>query len=41
MFQSGYGDGVYPAYWGIDKDGNITSLVIDFLVLLLPKEQGV
>ena len=41
MFQSGYGDGVYPAYWGIDKDGNITSLVIDFLVLLLPKVQGV
>lgn len=41
MFQSGYGDGVYPSYWGIDKDGNVTSLVIDFLVLLLPKEQGV
>jgi len=39
MFQSGYGDGVYPAYWGIDKNGQVTSLVIDFLVLLLPDEQ--
>jgi hypothetical protein len=37
MFQSGYGDGVYPAYWGIDKEGQVTSLVIDFLVLLLPE----
>lgn len=34
MFHSGYGDGTYPAYWGIDKDGNTVSLVIDFFVLL-------
>ena len=34
MFHSGYGDGLYPSYWGIDKDGNVVSLVIDFFVLL-------
>ncbi|GAB5465675.1 MAG: DUF4241 domain-containing protein [Candidatus Kapaibacteriales bacterium] len=39
MFQSGYGDGIYPAYWGIDKSGNITSLVIDFFVVLLPDHE--
>jgi hypothetical protein len=37
MFQSGYGDGSYPSYWGIDENGEIVSLVIDFLVLLVPK----
>jgi hypothetical protein len=36
MFQSGYGDGAYPAYWGIDENGEVTSLVIDFFVLLAP-----
>lgn len=36
MFQSGYGDGVYPAYWGMTKNNEIVSLVIDFHVLLLP-----
>ena len=39
MFQSGYGDGMYPAYWGIDKNGEITSLVIDFFVVLLPDDE--
>ncbi len=34
MFEAGYGDGVYPSYWGISKDGKILSLVIDFQVLL-------
>lgn len=33
MFHSGFGDGTYPAYWGIDKKGEVASLVIDFLVL--------
>lgn len=37
MFQSGYGDGLYPAYWGIDDQGNVTSLVVDFFVLNLPE----
>ena len=31
MFHSGYGDGMYSSYWGIDKDGEVVSLVIDFL----------
>ncbi len=39
MFHSGYGDGLYPAYWGINKNGKIVSLVIDFLVLLLPEDE--
>lgn len=38
MFQSGYGDGVYPAYWGMTKNDEVVSLVIDFFVLLLPDE---
>jgi len=29
---SGYGDGAYPAYWGVADDGTITDLVVDFLV---------
>jgi hypothetical protein len=33
MFHSGYGDGRYPAYWGINKQGETTSLIIDFFVL--------
>lgn len=36
MFNSGYGDGLYPAYWGIDEKGDTVSLVIDFFVLLVP-----
>lgn len=38
MFQSGWGDGVYPSYWGLDEAGSITDLVIDFHVVLLPPE---
>ncbi|PDY46652.1 cytoplasmic protein [Bacillus pseudomycoides] len=33
MFRSGYGDGFYPSYWGIDENGKIVSLVTDFQVL--------
>jgi len=32
MFHSGYGDGAYPCYWGIDGRGKICSLVVDFQV---------
>jgi hypothetical protein len=32
MFHSGFGDGYYPCYWGLDKDGQLTALVIDFQV---------
>ncbi len=38
MFTSGEGDGSYPIYWGIDKDGNPASLIIDFNVLDLTSE---
>lgn len=33
MFHSGFGDGVYPCYWGIDEKEEICSLVVDFMVL--------
>lgn len=33
IFQSGFGDGAYPAYWGISEEGEIVSLIIDFFVL--------
>jgi len=33
---SGYGDGAYPAYWGVAGDGTITDLVVDFLVDPVP-----
>ncbi|WP_410982807.1 DUF4241 domain-containing protein [Bacillus cereus] len=33
MFRSGYGDGFYPSYWGVDEKGDIVSIVTDFQVL--------
>ncbi len=38
MFHAGYGDGFYPAYWCMTKEGEIVSLIIDFQVLLGPPE---
>jgi Protein of unknown function (DUF4241) len=32
MFSSGWGDGYYPAYWGLNDNGDVTELVIDFLI---------
>jgi hypothetical protein len=32
MFHSGWGDGMYPCYWGKTDKGEICSLVVDFLV---------
>lgn len=29
-FSSGFGDGLYPTYWGFDGDGNICCLITDF-----------
>ena len=37
MFQSGFGDGNYPAYWGMTNSNEVVSLVIDFQVLDLPR----
>jgi hypothetical protein len=39
MFRSGYGDGTYPVYWGMTKDNEVVSLVIDFFVLLQSAEK--
>lgn len=33
IFQSGWGDGVYASYWGLDADGNLVTLVTDFGLL--------
>lgn len=35
IFQSGFGDGAYPVYWGIDEDGVICQLVIQFIDIQL------
>lgn len=32
MFSSGWGDGYYPAYWGLNDNGDTVELVIDFLI---------
>ncbi|WP_425800796.1 DUF4241 domain-containing protein [Desulfitobacterium sp. Sab5] len=32
MFHSGYGDGYYPCYWGVDNSNKICSLIVDFMV---------
>lgn len=32
MFASGWGDGYYPAYWGLNENGDTIELVIDFLI---------
>lgn len=32
MFSSGWGDGYYPAYWGLNEEGDTMELVIDFLI---------
>ena len=31
---SGYGDGFYPSWWGIDEHGAICALATDFFVLV-------
>jgi len=31
IFASGFGDGYYPVWFGYDKDGNICSLVVQFI----------
>ena len=31
IFQSGFGDGFYPVYWGVDSSGEICQIVIQFI----------
>lgn len=39
--ESGFGDGGYPAYWGVDAHGNTAQLVVDFMVLVAEDDDGV
>lgn len=32
-FSSGFGDGTYPSFWGFDKNGELCSLITDFMVI--------
>ena len=36
VFQSGWGDGFYASYWGLDARGEPVCLVTDFAVLTIP-----
>ena len=40
MFASGWGDGYYPAYWGLNENGDTIELVIDFLINEFDPEGG-
>lgn len=33
IFRSGYGDGCYSTYWGLDVEGNICQAIIEFIDL--------
>lgn len=39
LFHSGWGDGFYPSYWGLDEKGEPVCLVTDFGVLDEPDEE--
>lgn len=41
MFSSGWGDGIYSSYWGLDAAGQIVELVTDFAVLLEPLRERI
>ena len=36
MFSSGWGDGFYASYWGLDEHEKLVELITDFAVLLAP-----
>ncbi|CVK20112.1 DUF4241 domain-containing protein [Sporomusa sphaeroides] len=33
VFSSGFGDGVYPTFWGMDAKGDVCCLITDFLTV--------
>lgn len=35
MFQTGFGDGAYPVYFGLDENDQICQLVIQFIYIEL------
>lgn len=41
IFQSGFGDGDYPVYWGIDENGELCQLVIQFIDIELAYDNDV
>lgn len=38
---SGFGDGAYPAYWGVNQKDDVVSLYIDFMILVKENENGI
>lgn len=38
---SGFGDGAYPALWGVSDNNEVVSLFIDFMILVEENEDGV
>ena len=37
MFASGYGDGAYASYWGLDSKGNVANITTDFGLVMWKK----
>ncbi|MDO8331206.1 MAG: DUF4241 domain-containing protein [Fluviicoccus sp.] len=37
---SGFGDGAYPAFWGVNAEDEVVSLYIDFMILVQETENG-
>lgn len=35
---SGFGDGAYPAFWGVNEQDEVVSLYIDFMILVQETE---
>ena len=35
IFASGFGDGTYPVYWGVDEAGGVCQLVVQFIDIQL------
>jgi len=33
MFTTGFGDGMYPSFWGLNENGEPACLVTDFLIM--------
>lgn len=40
MFQTGFGNGTYPVYFGYDKDGSICQMVIQFIDIEMAYGEG-
>ena len=38
--KSGFGDGAYPAFWGVNTENELVSLYLDFMILVQETENG-